>query len=225
MAVPVGTDLFRGGVLGSAIYLHKPNTPFGESAGEKALPAKGADLGVIQFVQFFGGFGFPLEIRCLGSTQLEPSRHFVGLYAGFQFGVSGPRRFVHLIEFLQKGQTGLIVFRASFLEGRGREEVGDRLIRIIDAYCARLVLGGQKSCSPVDNPSGRQSADVGQDDEGWQVVGFTPQTVSDPRTHTGESGENLSGIHHEVARAVEGGFALHGMNEGHVVHAGGKFGE
>ena len=34
-------------------------------AGEEALPAKGPDLGVINLVEFFGGFGFPLEIRNL----------------------------------------------------------------------------------------------------------------------------------------------------------------
>ena len=132
---------------------------------------------------------------------------------------------MHLIELLQKGQTGLVVFRAGFLEGGGRKEVGDRLIRIIDVYRGGLVLGGQEARSPVDDATRGQAADVGQHDEGWQVVGFTAQTVSNPRTHAGESGKDLPGIHHEITRAVQGRLALHRVNETHVVHASGELGQ
>ena len=87
------------------------------------------------------------------------------------------------------------------------------------------MLGGKKSGTPIDDPTGWQSSLVRKNDKGGQVVGFTTQTVSYPGAHARKSGKNLPGVHHEIARAVQGCLALHRVNETHVIHAGGEFGQ
>ena len=68
VAVPVGADLFRSGVLSPAVYLHEAYPPLDEPAGKKALSAEGSNLRMIDLVEFLGGFGFPLEACHFGSA-------------------------------------------------------------------------------------------------------------------------------------------------------------
>lgn len=53
VGIPVGADLLGPRVLGAAVDLHEPYTPFDEAAGEQTLPSKGADVGMIEPVELF----------------------------------------------------------------------------------------------------------------------------------------------------------------------------
>ena len=85
--------------------------------------------------------------------------------------------------------------------------------------------GRQKTGAPVDDATGGESSFVRKDNKGWKVVGFATQPISYPRSHAWKSRQDLSGIHHEVTRAVQGRFTLHRIYESHVVHTGGELGE
>ena len=51
VGVPVGPNLLRTRVLGAAVDLHEPHAPLHEPPGEQALPAKGADLRMVELVE------------------------------------------------------------------------------------------------------------------------------------------------------------------------------
>ena len=87
------------------------------------------------------------------------------------------------------------------------------------------MLGWQKSCSPVDDATRGQSSFVRKNHKRGQIIRFATQSVSHPGPHAGKPGQDLTSVHHEVTGAVQGGFTLHRINEGHVVHTGSKLGE
>ena len=78
---------------------------------------------------------------------------------------------------------------------------------------------GQKSCTPIDDSARRKPARIGQHDEGRQVIAHATKSIGDPCAHAGKAGQDEAAVGHEHGRAVQRGFALHGVKEGHVVHA------
>ena len=88
-----------------------------------------------------------------------------------------------------------------------------------------LLPGGQKARAPVKHAARGQTARIGQHNVGRQILSRTTQPVGNPRAHGGEPGQDEPAIHHEHGRAVQGGLAVHGVNEGHIIHAGGQPGK
>ena len=88
MAVPVGADFFRCGVFCTAVNLHKTHAAFDEPPRQKALPAKGTDVFVIELVELFGDIGFTAQVGDFGRAELQACREFIRGDARFELGVA-----------------------------------------------------------------------------------------------------------------------------------------
>ena len=84
------------------------------------------------------------------------------------------------IELLQELKLIVIDLGCSSGELSRRKQIGNRLLRIRCIERGGLMFGRQKASTPVDDSARGQSAWIGQDDERWQIVRFTAESVRHP---------------------------------------------
>lgn len=209
VAVPIDAGFAE---VSAVVELDAADAAFDEAAGHEAVVAEVAEDGIVQAVHAVGGGGFFREVSDFGSADLHAGGEFVAFDAGDErvlvivfAGVAG----VELGEEIVGG--GLL--GAGDL--RGRFEIGDgfRLIAEDDA----LVGGGEEAVAPVGDAAGRESATIGEDDEGGEVLVFGAESVGDPGADGGEALEDEAGGHLEDGGSVGVGAGDHRVEEGEVV--------
>ena len=80
-----------------------------------------------------------------------------------------------------------------------------------------LVHRGEKAGSETAAPVVGEAASIRQDDEGGQVVSQVPQSIRNPGTHGGKSGQQKPVVHQIGALAMDVGPSLHGHEKGHFI--------
>ncbi len=165
VTIPVRPDLFRAGVLRTAKNLHEAHAPLNESAGEQALAAKGADVFVVERVEFFRRVGFAAKVGCGRGAELQAGGEFVGGDAGFEFRIRGAFGGVGAVERLQEVAAGLLGDSAQVGEILLRKQIGDGRLLGVGVERGALMDGREKSRAPVDDAAWWEAARVRQHHE------------------------------------------------------------
>ena len=162
-------------------------------------------------VELVDVFRFTVESGNFGCAELHSGSELIGGDACLQLGVFRKTLGVSLVELFEKsaGGTFLIGGHAFW-----QSEVTDRRLRI---HRNALVLGRQKSRTPVGFAVGRFAAHVGERYVGWQVFVETAESVADPRPGRRVAFLGETGVHVNAARSVGVGLGVHAVQEGHVV--------
>ena len=84
VAVPIGTNLFRRRVLGTAEDLHEPDAPLDQPPREQALPPERPDIGVVEFIRLACRSTLTVEVHRIGGTQLQSRGEFIRRDASFE---------------------------------------------------------------------------------------------------------------------------------------------
>ena len=98
----------------------------------------------------------------------------------------------------------------------GGMQIGDRIRRAGTDHRA-LMLSGQEGVGPVFGTVRAESAMIGQDNKGRQVIALAAQRITDPRPGTGKTRELKTGRLQQRPLAMHTGLADDVMHKGDVI--------
>ena len=212
--VPRIGGLASADVLGEATEFDEADTAFDESACEEALAGVGghAGAGIVDAVEFTGGFGLVGDVAEVGHGGLHAPGHFVVFDGGFDMAVVAGEAgevAVHGADEVESLTLGG--------EGVARLDVGDGFC-LIGLHDGSLVLGGEEAVAEETDAAVRGfGAAALEDDVGGEVAGFGAEAVAGPGAGAGVSEKGETGVHEEVALSMLAEFGGHAADDADLV--------
>ncbi len=214
VAVPVSAGK---SVVGTAPQLHEAHAAFEQSPRHQTPFAHIRRQRIIHAVQLPRRRGLARHRHHLRRAQLQPRRHFVGLYPGFQTSIFPTPVLMGAIHLLQQRQPRPLALRGE-VRRFWRKQVMNR-IRGPDPNRRRLMRRRQESRRPVRRTVRRHAPRIRQHNKHREIVVHAPQRIGNPRPRARKPRQYESGVLHERGRPVDIRLRNHRMHKRHIVHA------
>ena len=131
------------------------------------------------------------KVQCIGGAQLHGPGQFISTDPGRQSVIPFPLRRMGSIQSVQQMESGLIALGGNKTTLR-RAQIRDGIF-ITRTNDGTLVQGGEKGSSPILCSVRCETAVVGQNHKGGEIVVFTAEGIGHPGPGAGKSGKIKSG--------------------------------